>query len=213
MACISAMAQGVSFPMIALPYSKMIEIFPREPKDSKWQEDINFYVMIYVYIAILSFVSVFLQVFLFMIVGEGLTLRLRKDCFQKVLSMPGYWFDIPKNSPGSLSTKLSSDAYTVHFNTTTIFGQTFYCLSSFATGIILAFFGSWRLSLVALAIAPLIFFSGYFALQAQRFLARPPSCSPPILPQRGRVHSDVEWRETAFLIQEVCVWGNIFSAS
>lgn len=100
----------------------MILIFPRKIRDENWEHDVNKYVLVYVYIAIASFITVFCQIIFFIIVGEGLTLRIRRDCFAKMLRMPGSWFDVPRNNPGALASRLSSDAYIVHYNTTTIFG-------------------------------------------------------------------------------------------
>ena len=43
-------------------------------------------------------------------IGEHSTVRIRKEIFKKILFMHVGWFDLPKNTPGNLSTKLETDA-------------------------------------------------------------------------------------------------------
>ena len=42
--------------------------------------------------------------------ARNLTQKLRNDAYRKILYMPVSWFDDTKNSPGTLSSKLTFDA-------------------------------------------------------------------------------------------------------
>jgi ABC-type multidrug transport system fused ATPase/permease subunit len=39
-------------------------------------------------------------------VGGGITFKLRKDIFEKMISMPISWFDEAENNPGTLASRL-----------------------------------------------------------------------------------------------------------
>lgn len=68
------------------------------------------YALVFVYLGIISFVTNFLQFSFFTRIGEGLTKRIRIDIYKKILRMPVSWFDEPNNNPGTLVTRLASDA-------------------------------------------------------------------------------------------------------
>lgn len=119
--------------------------------------------------------------------GELLTRRLRKMGFQAMLKQEIGWFDDPKNSPGALTTRLATDASMVqgvsegamlqvlHENHTT---QSYYVcfpqatgsqigmivnsLTSIGASFIIAFYFSWKLTLVIMCFLPLIGLSGVF---------------------------------------------------
>lgn len=79
--------------------------------------------------------------------------------------MPMGWFDLPENSPGALAAKLSKDASLVNTLTSSVLGIFTQALSSFITGMIIAFIASWQLTLVSLALSPLMIMAG--KMQAQ----------------------------------------------
>ena len=52
----------------------------------------------------------FLQVAMFTVAGEHLTMRMRKLAFAAMLKQEMGWFDQPKNNTGALCSRLSADA-------------------------------------------------------------------------------------------------------
>jgi ATP-binding cassette, subfamily B (MDR/TAP), member 1 len=50
---------------------------------------------------------------MFGIIGENLTMRLRKSTFTAMLTQEVAWYDDPKNSTGALCSRLSGDAASV----------------------------------------------------------------------------------------------------
>ena len=74
--------------------------------------------------------------------------------------MPIPWFDKPKNSSGSLSTRLASDCHTINSLITTFMPVLFQSLVTLIAGIIIALVFEWRTSLVAIGLLPIIVFSG-----------------------------------------------------
>ncbi|KAG8000685.1 Bile salt export pump [Nibea albiflora] len=94
--------------------------------------------------------------------GELLTRRLRKLGFQAMLSQEVGWFDDPRNSPGALTTRLATDASMVQGATGSQIGMIVNSLTSIGASLIIAFYFSWKLTLVVLCFLPFIVMSGAF---------------------------------------------------
>ncbi|KRW98762.1 P-loop containing nucleoside triphosphate hydrolase [Pseudocohnilembus persalinus] len=119
----------------------------------------------FVIIAIVSFISNCLQFASWKKVGEGLTFKLRKLGFQKILNMRASWLDEPENSPGTLSSRLGSDTQIVNGITSTVVNIQISNLGALVSGLCIGFIYEWRTTLVALGCFPIIAVAG--ALQAK----------------------------------------------
>ncbi|TMW99501.1 hypothetical protein EJD97_002445 [Solanum chilense] len=92
----------------------------------------------------------------FGIIGERLTLRVREMMFSAMLRNEIGWFDEMNNSSSTLASRLESDATllrTVVVDRSTILLQN---VGLVATSFIIAFILNWRLTLVVMAMYPLI---------------------------------------------------------
>ncbi len=123
--------------------------------------------------------------------GELLTRRLRKVGFQAMLKQEIGWFDDPRNSPGALTTRLATDASMVQGVRYTqtgmcpyfgIVNDLLFCmwllsalqatgsqigmivnsLTNIGASFVIAFYFSWKLTLVIMCFLPLIGLSGVF---------------------------------------------------
>jgi ATP-binding cassette subfamily B (MDR/TAP) protein 1 len=74
--------------------------------------------------------------------------------------MPISYFDIPKNNAGTLTSRLSVDAKQINGLTSTVLGVNVMNCSSLVCGMVIAFVASWALTLVSLALSPLVFVGG-----------------------------------------------------
>ncbi|KAF4796852.1 Bile salt export pump [Turdus rufiventris] len=97
--------------------------------------------------------------------GELLTRRLRKIGFQAMLGQDIGWFDDRKNSPGALTTRLATDASQVQGATGSQIGMIVNSLTNIGVAMIIAFYFSWKLSLVIMCFLPFLALSG--AVQAK----------------------------------------------
>ncbi|XP_071661151.1 ATP-binding cassette sub-family B member 5 isoform X2 [Patagioenas fasciata] len=95
-----------------------------------------------------------IQVWTFLIAATRQTARIRQKFFFAVLHQEMAWFDTTQI--GSLNTRLTDDINTIHEgigDKICIFVQ---FLSTFLTGIIIAFVHGWKLTLVILSVSPLL---------------------------------------------------------
>uniref|UniRef100_A0A8C4XV61 ATP binding cassette subfamily B member 11 n=1 Tax=Falco tinnunculus TaxID=100819 RepID=A0A8C4XV61_FALTI len=128
-----------------------------------------------------------LQGYTFAKSGELLTRRLRKIGFQAMLGQDIGWFDDQRNSPGALTTRLATDASQVQGATGSQIGMIVNSFTNIGVAIIIAFYFSWKLSLVILCFMPFLALSG--AVQA-KMLTGFASQDKKALEATGRISSE-----------------------
>ncbi|XP_026876923.2 bile salt export pump [Electrophorus electricus] len=158
---VGAALNGSVSPVYALLFSQVLGIFSIADMDEQ-RRQINGVCILFVIVGIVSFFSQFVQGFAFAKSGELLTRRLRKVGFQAMLKQEIRWFDDPKNSPGALTTRLATDASMVQGATGSQIGMIVNSLMNIGASFIIAYYFSWKLSLVVTCFLPLIGLSGVF---------------------------------------------------
>lgn len=150
-----AIANGCLFPSLAFFFAEMITaytIFDLELLRS----DTLYWGAAFWFLAAISFVVNFFQIYLLTYVGERITERLRVILFRALLRQNIAFFDEPKHSAGILASELSTDASRVQLVTGPNLGATLNALTSMVFGCIVAFTASWKLAFVVLAASPLL---------------------------------------------------------
>ncbi|XP_044222566.1 bile salt export pump isoform X2 [Thunnus albacares] len=161
---LGAAINGSVNPIYAVLFSQILGTFGIRDVNEQ-REQINGICILFCIVAVISFFSQFLQGYAFAMSGELLTRRLRKVGFQAMLKQEIGWFDDPRNSPGALTTRLASDASMVQGATGSQIGMIVNSLTSIGASFIIAFYFSWKLTLVIMCFLPLIGLSG--VLQAK----------------------------------------------
>ncbi|XP_073503103.1 bile salt export pump-like isoform X1 [Phyllobates terribilis] len=161
---IGAAVNGAVNPLYALLFSQILGTFSL-PDEEQQRNEINGICVLFVLIGVVSFLTQFLQGYTFAKSGELLTRRLRKIGFHAMMGQEVGWFDDPKNSPGALTTRLATDASQVQGATGSQIGMIVNSLTNIGVAIIIAFYFSWKLSLVIMCFLPFLALSG--ALQAR----------------------------------------------
>ncbi|XP_037343978.2 bile salt export pump [Pungitius pungitius] len=116
------------------------------------------------------FVSYF-QIVFWMSAGARQTYQMRKTYFKKIMQMEIGWFDC--NSVGELNTRMSDDISKI--NNAIAEQVSFFIerMSTFVFGFLVGFIGGWKLTLVVIAVSPLIgIAAGLMAMAVARLTGR-----------------------------------------
>ncbi|XP_077473724.1 bile salt export pump [Stigmatopora argus] len=156
---VGAAINGSVNPIYAVLFSQILGTFALADANEQ-REEINGICLLFCIVAVISVFSQFLQGYAFAKSGELLTRRLRKLGFQAMLRQDIGWFDDLHNSPGALTTRLATDASMVQGATGSQIGMIVNSLTNIGASFIIAFYFSWKLTLVILCFLPLIGLSG-----------------------------------------------------
>ncbi|VDO37314.1 unnamed protein product [Haemonchus placei] len=154
-AVLSSVVQGCVFPAFSLFFTQIIDVFSKRPGDPSLKSDGHFWALMFLVLGIIQGISMLLQCFFFGMSAERLTMRLRSKIFNNVMRMDATYFDMPRHSPGKITTRLATDAPNVKSALDYRFGAVFSSLVSVGCGIGIAFYSGWQMALLAISIFPL----------------------------------------------------------
>ncbi len=126
----------------------------------KNSDEINKYCFLFLIVACAGAFTTFVFSFCFDIVGNRLVFSLRKKLFIKLLNLPIPYYDKSENTPGGISTKLSQDSYQINNMITGVLSVICLNVATISISMFFAFYYSWKLTLIVLALSPLLVASG-----------------------------------------------------
>eukprot|EP01132_Coremiostelium_polycephalum_P002116 gene2116-2605_t len=164
---IAALGTGMVYPGFSLVFTEILTVF-QDPDPEYVKTNANFIALMFLVLAVGAGFSNFFQTFLFSMIGEKLTFRLRRDSFKAIMKQDIGWFDVSEHSTGRLTTHLASDASLVQGMTSQRLGVLIQNLVTVVGGLIIAFIAGWKLTLVIIACFPLVVITGKLQM---KFLA------------------------------------------
>uniref|UniRef100_A0A452UCI9 Bile salt export pump n=1 Tax=Ursus maritimus TaxID=29073 RepID=A0A452UCI9_URSMA len=156
---VGAAVNGSVTPLYAFLFSQILGTFSLPDKEEQ-RSQINGVCLLFVVMGCVSLFTQFLQGYAFAKSGELLTKRLRKFGFRAMLGQDIGWFDDLRNSPGALTTRLATDASQVQGAAGSQIGMMVSSFTNITVAMIIAFFFSWKLSLVIMCFFPFLALSG-----------------------------------------------------
>jgi ATP-binding cassette, subfamily B (MDR/TAP), member 1 len=160
---IASAVSGVIFPIFAILLSNVIKAFYEPPHILR--KDAEFWSSMFLVFGAVYFVSLPLGSYLFSVAGCKLVRRIRLMAFEKVVNMEIEWFDHPENSSGAIGARLSADAAKVRGLVGDALQLTVQNSATVVAGLVIAFVSNWELSLIILALIPLIGLNGWIQMK------------------------------------------------
>lgn len=153
--CVAGVINGATLPLFAILFGDFFSILELSDPD-KVKELAVWYGVYFGILGVMAGTSSFLQTYLLSKSGVLLTDRLRKQCFAAIIKQEMAWFDVPENSVGALTVRLSGDCANVQAATGSRAGSLIQSFSMLLIGFVVSLLFSWKLTLVVAIAAPLV---------------------------------------------------------
>ncbi|XP_054157886.1 ATP-dependent translocase ABCB1-like [Oppia nitens] len=159
-----AFIMGLIIPAFAIIFGEILGTLSKSSIE-EIQEDVLLYSLLFVAMGIASGIASFLQLYLFGVSGERLTMRLRKTVLTAMLKQEIGWYDMQENSTGALCSRLSADASSVQGAAGSRLSTLCQAVSTLTAGSFISFYYSWKLGIVISFFIPLVIISTYFQMK------------------------------------------------
>ncbi|KAJ7610508.1 P-loop containing nucleoside triphosphate hydrolase protein [Roridomyces roridus] len=158
-----AILSGMIYPAYSVIYSKGIAAFS-EP-DPHTRRHLGDRTALYMFVvAIGGGVCISMQNYLFGSAAASFTGKLRSQLFRAILGQKIQFFDGNENNTGSLTSNLSDHPQKVKGLIGITLGAIIECIATLTAGWIVGLIFVWKLGLVSIACAPVLFLTGYVRL-------------------------------------------------
>uniref|UniRef100_A0A9J8CXS6 ATP-binding cassette sub-family B member 5 n=2 Tax=Cyprinus carpio TaxID=7962 RepID=A0A9J8CXS6_CYPCA len=154
---IMSMANGAVLPLMVIVFGDMTNSFPKTNNNicnETLGEQMTRHAINYSIMGFVVLVAAYMQVAFWTLAAGRQVKKLRKKFFHSIMKQEIGWFDV--NETGQLNTRLTDDVYKINEGIGDKLGMLLQSLSTFLAGIIIGFVKGWKLTLVILAISPLL---------------------------------------------------------
>ncbi|CAG8444023.1 151_t:CDS:2 [Funneliformis mosseae] len=159
---IFAFAAGAAIPAIAPVFEKMVDYLTKyqnkQITEEEFLDNINYFVLFFVYLAILALVSNYFLMACWAATGERITRKIRENYLHAVLRQNIAYFD--KLGAGEVTTRITNDTHLIQNGISEKVSMSFSHLAQFVIAFAIAFSKSWKMTLVICGLFPLITING-----------------------------------------------------
>jgi len=158
--CLGALGSGAVQPINAYCVGSLIQVyFVKDESEMKSQSRVLSFV--FIAIGVFNFFTNLIQHYNFAVMGEKLTTRVREQLLEKLMTFEIGWFDEDENTSAAICARLATEVNMVRslvgdrmsLLVQAVFGAAF----AYTVGLVL----SWKLTLVMIAVQPLVIGSFY----------------------------------------------------
>ncbi|CAO2617616.1 Multidrug resistance protein 2 [Lemmus lemmus] len=170
---LAAVIHGTALPLLMLVFGHMTDSFTRAEtsisssitnqsevnsteniSSSHLEEDMTTYAYYYTGIGAGVLIVAYIQVSFWCLAAGRQIHKIRQKFFHAIMSQEIGWFDV--HDVGELNTRLTDDVFKINEGIGDKIGMFFHSITSFLAGFIVGFIRGWKLTLVILAVTPLI---------------------------------------------------------
>ncbi|GJJ74770.1 ATP-binding cassette, subfamily B (MDR/TAP), member 1 [Entomortierella parvispora] len=162
---IMSAVSGATYPVFAKLFSKMLNLLT-DTTSPTFERDTNFYSLMFVVLGVAALFGAGFSVYIFELIGEKMARRMRTLSFKAIIGQEMGFFDQEEHSTGALSSRLATDAYQMHELVSQLLKTMCSVLAIVVIGMIFAFSANWILTLIILALIPLIGLAQYYEVAA-----------------------------------------------
>lgn len=153
---IAAVGNGVAQPISFIFFGKLIDKFIEKDsgKNIDIEDEMTTFAIYYIYVAIATIVCGYLQNTLWLLASIRQAFVIRTGCYKAVLRQDIGWFDCTDS--GEISTRMTDDITKIQTGIGDKIGSLIQAVSMLLGGFVIGFIYSWKLTLVIIAMTPLI---------------------------------------------------------
>ncbi|KAK9861269.1 hypothetical protein WJX84_002505 [Apatococcus fuscideae] len=152
---IGAATSGAALPVFTLVFGRIINVLGKGDSPAGLTSEVNDVTKYFCYLGVVSFVSSFFQMSMWTITGLRQTNRIRALYLQRALQQEVGFFDVHATT-GMMMQGLNEDTLIIQQAIGEKVGVTIHFMATFIAGYAIAFARGWDLTLVLLAVMPLL---------------------------------------------------------
>ncbi|KAG6544499.1 hypothetical protein Mapa_014137 [Marchantia paleacea] len=157
---VAAICNGLAQPLMTLVFGQLINAFGQNVTNTKeLVSEVAAVALRFVYIGIGSAIAAYIEVAFWIIAGERQAARIRSLYLRQILRQDISFFD-QDTTTGEVIARMSGDTILIQDALGEKVGKLLQLSSTFFGGYVIAFIKSWKLTLVMLAIMPIIVVTG-----------------------------------------------------
>ncbi|XP_059632048.1 ABC transporter B family member 11-like [Cornus florida] len=156
---ITAIANGICTPLMTLLIGDIINSFGQNVNSKNLVREVSKVSVWYIYLALGSGFSAFLELFCWMVTGERQAARIRSLYLKTILRQDIGFFDTDAKT-GEIIERMSGDTFLIQDAIGEKVGKFIVVVASFFGGFVIAFIKGWLLTLVMISSIPPLVISG-----------------------------------------------------